>query len=102
MKKLALTLLSIPILCSTLIAENLDYKCTGSGSIIKQEVFGKYNFRAWEDYDGDDVADAKITYIFDRGCYRKIRETKPPVDEMPGEAKIEDMKSYIKYLKSFE
>ncbi|MFH1589266.1 MAG: hypothetical protein ABIB43_01730 [archaeon] len=79
-----------------------DYECKGTGPTIYQENIAEDCFRTIEDYDGDGKGDARVTYIFDRGCIREVRRTTPPANETLEEAFIKDVLAIGEYLKSLE
>ncbi len=102
MKKLITTIASIFAFTGIAQAtQSLDYKCIDTtGPIIEQRMLNNTDFRVFEDYNSDGIADAQITYILDKGCLRKIRIVKPPVKETDIEANRKDTAAYKEYLES--
>jgi len=96
-KSLLIALFSVSLFCNNSFAKNLGYECTATGSIVGQQILGQGIFRAWEDYNEDGIADAKVTYLFDKGCLRKIRET-TEMNETDEEALKKDKEAYNKYF----
>ena len=79
-----------------------DYECKGTGPIIFQEKVAEDCFRAVEDYNNDGKGDARVTYIFDKGCIKEVRRTTPPANETPEEAFMKDIfaiRKYLEYMK---
>jgi len=78
-----------------------DYSCTGTGRIIGQISLSDNVFRTWEDYDGDGIPDAQITYFVDReaNCLRKIRVVDPYVEESKRQGLERDVQAYKNFRK---